>query len=145
MATKVTKTTNHSKTTALQYIRTIYLSLAATIGLICFVMGASGAIKLGLNIWLPVDDTYSYYSPYSNPCDQANVRIAEDGKSITTPRTPAEIADCEVKTKVSQEKQVKSQFNREISQSIALAAVGLPIWLLHFWLIQGDWKRRKED
>lgn len=144
MAVK-TQSKAHHGTTPLQYIRTIYLSLGAIIGLICFVMGASGAIKLVLNVWFPVDN-YSYYSPYQpTPCDQPNVQYAPDGKTSTSiARTPAEIADCEQKLSDSQDKQSKSEFNRQISESVALTVVGFPIWLLHFWLIQTDWKKRKQ-
>ena len=145
MATKTTST-NHPKNVALQYIRTIYLSLGAVIGLVCFVMGASGAIKLGLNVWFPVDNTYNYYSPYQpTPCSQPTINVDSNGKSVSTPHSAAEIADCEMKTKESQDKQAKSEFNRQVSESVALTIVGLPVWLFHFWLIQLDWKKRRED
>lgn len=134
------KTESSPKTTALQYIRTIYLSLGAIIGLVCFVMGASGAIKLTLNIWFPVDN-YAYYSPYSTPCSQPV--FSPDGKT-TTQHTPAEIADCEKQSAASQVKQQTSEFNRQLSESVALTLVGFPVWMLHFWLIQMDWRRRKQ-
>jgi hypothetical protein len=137
--------TNQPKSNALQYIRTIYLSLGAVIGLICFVIGASGAIKLGLNIWFPVDNFYNYYAPYqTTPCDSASVVTGMKGEIVsTTPRTKEEIADCEVKLKESQEKSSRNDFNRQVSESVALTLVGFPVWMLHFWLIQKDWKKRK--
>jgi len=139
------KSETHSKTTPLQYIRTIYLSLGAIIGLICFVMGASGAIKLVLNVWFPVDN-FSYYSPYQqSPCDTPNVQYDAKGlQTATTPRTKEEIADCEKKLQDSQDKQQKSEYNRQLSESVALTVVGLPVWLMHFWFIQLDWKKRKQ-
>ncbi len=139
------KAESNSRTTPLLYIRTIYLSLGAIIGLICFVIGASGAIKLVLNVWYPVDN-YSYYSPYQpSACDIPNAQYDLKGiQTASTPRTAAEIADCEQKLADSQEKQQKSEFNRQISESVALTIVGLPIWLFHFWLIQIDWKKRKQ-
>ena len=138
MATKKAELT--PRTTPLQYIRTIYLSLGAVIGLICFVMGASGAIKLALNIWFPVDN-YAYYSPYSSPCTQPS--YSADGKTAIQ-HTPAEIATCEKLSTESQVKQQTSEFNRQLSESVALTVVGFPVWMLHFWLIQMDWKKRKQ-
>jgi len=137
--------TSQPKNNALQYIRTIYLSLGAIIGLICFVIGASGAIKLGLNVWFPVDNFYNYYAPYqSTPCDQANLVTGMKGEVLSnTPRTKEEIAECEAKLEESQEKSSRNDFNRQVSESVALTLVGFPIWMLHFLLIQRDWKKRK--
>lgn len=130
--------TSANKTTALQYIRTIYLSIAAVIGLICFIIGASGAVKLGLNIWFPVDDSAYYATPYDrDPCAVTYV----DGKEIA--RLPGETAKCEADMEISRALMAKNNFNRELTQSLSLTLVGFPIWLLHFWLIQQDWKKRK--
>jgi len=143
MADKTTTVGSH--TTALQYIRTIYLSLGAIIGLICFVMGASGAVKLGLNYWYPVSSYVSYPTPYGgSPCEQPNVIGTPDGKTTSTAHTPAEIADCKKQMEIDQAKSDKNEYNRQIAESIALTLVGFPVWMLHFWLIQADWKRRKK-
>lgn len=133
------KSTSHP--TALQFIRTLYLSVAAGIGLVCFIIGASGAVKLVMNVWFPVNN-YIYYSPYEKPCDQPIYGV--DGKVTDQKRTPAEIADCEKRVEENNQLSQRNEFNREISQSVALTVVGLPVWLLHFWFIQQDWKRRKD-
>lgn len=128
------------KASALQYIRTIYLSLGAVIGLICFIMGASGAVKLALNHWFPSDDFY-YSAPYGQSICEMGI---PDVKGVNQKLSPEEVKTCEKRTEESQNRQNTSNFNREISQSVALTLVGFPIWLLHFWLMQEDWKRRKE-
>lgn len=128
------------KTTPLQYIRTIYLSLAAVIGLICFIMGASGAVKLGLNVWFPSDD-FGYYSPYGqSPCEMA----VPDAKGMQQKLSAEETAKCNSRDEENRKKQQVNNFNRQVAESVALTLVGFPIWLLHFLLIQADWKRRKE-
>ena len=100
------KSVNPGKTTALQYIRTIYLSLAAVIGLICFIMGASGAIKLALNHWFPVDN-YTYYAPYEqSPCET----VVVNGKQQN--RTPEEVAACKQQEEANRLKQNQNDFNR---------------------------------
>lgn len=130
--------TANNKTTALQYIRTIYLSIAAVIGLICFIIGASGSMKLVLNVWFPVDDIGYYSMPYDKtPCSVTYL----DGKEI--PRPAQEVAKCELETEKARKLMATSNFNRELTQSVSLTLVGFPIWLLHFWLIQQDWKKRK--
>ncbi len=138
-------TSPDQKPGALQYIRTIYLSLAAIIGLICFIMGASGAVKMVLNVWFPVDN-FTYYSlPYEKSgCEYT---YTADGKQQIA-RPPAEVERCVQETRQNQEAQQKLQqtndFNRQLSESVALTLVGFPVWLLHFWLIQLDWKRSKK-
>jgi hypothetical protein len=128
------------KSTALQYIRTIYLSLAAVIGLICFIFGATGAIKLGLNYWFPVDE-YIYFSA---PYERANCEIKWiDGKE--TRAGEEEIEKCVQQTRENNALMAKNNFNRELTQSVALLLVGFPVWFLHFWLIQRDWKRRSKN
>lgn len=136
---------NGSHTTAMQYIRTIYLSLGAIIGLVCFVMGASGAVKLGLNYWFPSSNYYSYPVPYGrSECEQPNVIATPDGKTSNVTHTPEEIAGCKKQLEVDQLKSERNDYNRQIAESIALTLVGLPVWMLHFWLIQADWKKRKK-
>lgn len=139
MAEKIKKTESTHKTSALQFIRTIYLSFAAIIGLITFVIGATGAVRLGLNNFFPVDETYNYYAPYSpSPCATKWV----DGKEAKP--TAEEMADCEKRNAESIKINVRNNYNRELRDAIAMTVVGFPVWLLHFWLIQMDWKRRKE-
>ena len=139
------KNTNIGATNcALQYIRTIYLSLGAVIGLICFVMGASGAVKLGLNYWFPSSNYFmSYPAPYNSPCEQPVVQYTPDGKaSSSTVHTKEEVDACKKQMEADQVKAEHNDFNRQIAESIALTAVGLPVWMLHFWLIQADWRRK---
>jgi hypothetical protein len=126
-----------AKTGALQYIRTIYLSIAAVIGLVCFIIGASGAVKLVLNVWFPVDDYVYYSSPYEK--SQCEVRWV-NGQEV--PSTPQEADRCEERVKENNKLMARNNFNRELTQSVSLTLVGFPVWLLHFWLIQQDWKRR---
>jgi hypothetical protein len=81
------------KTSALQFIRTIYLSLAALIGLTVFVIGAVSGINLFLsNVVFPVDTTTNYYySPYQKDgCEQETVYV--DGQTQFVEKTEAEIA-----------------------------------------------------
>jgi len=128
------------KSNALQYIRTIYLSLAAVIGLVCFIMGASGSIKLVLNIWLPTDE-FTYYAPYGqSSCDIGT----PDSKGVMVKLSAEDTVKCKAQEEENQKRQNQSNFNRQITESIALLTVGFPVWLLHFWLIQLDWKKRKE-
>ncbi len=130
----------HNKPTALQYIRTIYLSLAAIIGLICFIMGASGAVKLVLNVWFPVNNYFSYTMPYEK--SNCEYRWSPDGKQQIMVSTE-EAQKCELAMVKQQEIQQQNEFNRQISESVALTLVGFPVWLLHFWLIQLDWKKSR--
>jgi hypothetical protein len=91
------------KTSALQFIRTIYLSLAALIGLTVFVIGAVTGINLFLTkVVFPVDETVNYYySPYQKDgCEQETVYLPE-GRTQIIEKTEAEIAECRTKMKES--------------------------------------------
>jgi len=137
----VTARKKHDPITALQFIRMIYLSAAAIIGLILFVIGASSGIRLWLAHTVFPSDNYTYNISYnSSPCD---IKITPDGgKRIIT--NNQEIQNCKTKMKENNKKQAASSFNKQISNAIALIAVGLPVWLFHFWLMQFDRKRHKE-
>lgn len=84
-----------------------------------------------------------YYSmPYEkSPC---SYELSVDGKEQIAKPT-VEVQKCEremERTQIQQQKlQQKNEYNRQLSESVALTVVGFPIWLLHFWLIQLDWKR----
>jgi hypothetical protein len=128
---------NQDKHTALQYITTLYLCLAAVIGLICFIMGASTAVKLGLQKVLPYDETY-YFAPYDkSPCEVKFV----DGKDVKPSET--EVNECVKRMEEGQLKQSMNNFNRQLTESIALTVVGFPVWLLHFILLLPYIQRKK--
>ncbi|MGL5831050.1 MAG: hypothetical protein ACRCZE_02765 [Candidatus Altimarinota bacterium] len=134
------------KTSALQFIRTIYLSLAALIGLSVFVFGAVSGINLFLsNVVFPVDTTSNYYySPYQKDgCEQETVYV--DGQTQFIDKTEAEVAECRDKMAESQEIAAQNEFNRSIAMAIAMVLVGLPVWILHFLFMQADWKRTHEE
>lgn len=133
------------KTSALQFIRTIYLSLAALIGLSVFVIGAVTGINLFLTkVVFPVDETTNYYySPYQKDgCEQETVYL--EGQTQIIEKSEAEIAECRAKVKESMQINAKNSFNREIAMSIAMALVGLPVWILHFLFMQADWRKRND-
>jgi hypothetical protein len=134
------------KTSALQFIRTIYLSLAALIGLTVFVIGAVTGINLFLTkVVFPVDETVNYYySPYQKDgCEQETVYLPE-GRTQIIEKTEAEIAECRTKMKESQQITAQNNFNRDIAMAIAMVLVGLPVWILHFLFMQADWRKHND-
>ena len=135
---------NSSRNSALHYIRTIYLSLAAIIGLICFTIGAVGTIRVALNHWFAVDEMTAYYDTYNPYSESICERDFTNEQGNQEKPTLEQVKDCEEKTAKNELKQNQTNFNRQMSESISLIIAGFPIWLLHFYLIQSDWKRRKE-
>ncbi|MBD3270079.1 hypothetical protein GF376_00975 [Candidatus Peregrinibacteria bacterium] len=127
--------------TPLQYIRTIYLSLAALIGLVVFVIGTVGIINLTLeNFVFPIEDEYYPVYPKSGVCE--TYFNADTGEQDML--SESEQAECEEQQKENRRIQSKNSFNRQISNNIAMILVGLPIWLLHFFLLQADWRKLKK-
>jgi len=142
--TSTNKVAHQEKTSALQFIRTIYLSLAAVIGLVVFVIGTVGVIRTGLvNGVFNIDDTY-YYSPNEvSICDQPK-SYQKDPTSTPIYRTEEEVVTCKKELEENRIKQKDINFKRDISGSISLTVVGFPIWLFHWMVMQADWKRRKQ-
>jgi hypothetical protein len=68
----------------------------------------------------------------------------KEGKRLITPATQ-EIADCEKRQEQQNEQNSKNQIGEEFSISIAQLMVGLPVWLLHWGIIQKEYRKRKEE
>jgi hypothetical protein len=66
------------------------------------------------------------------------------GKRMITPTT-AEIAECETNTEKQKEQNKRNRIGQEFSIAIAQMAVGLPIWLFHWAIIQSEAKRKEEE
>ena len=131
------------KTSALQFIRTVYLSIAAIIGMVMFLIGASGGIRLVLNNYVWHTDQYINYYGYETGVCPKTRNMGIDGKTVVT-MTDEEVKDCERKTEEANKKNNEKQNKRELADSIALAVVGLPVWLFHFRVMQNDWKKRNQ-
>ncbi len=131
-------------------IRNVYLYLVAMIGLITLIFGAVGLIdNVMKNYVFQVDDTF-YYDPYSfggkgGACYQGYADPTDPtGMKMIMP-SEAEIADCEVKMEKQREQSRRNEMGRQFSIAIAQIAVGLPIWLFHWGVIQKEYRRKKEE
>lgn len=131
-------------------IRNVYLYLVAMIGLITLIFGAVGLIdNVMKNYVFQVDETF-YYDPYSfagrgGVCNQQYVDPKDPSGTTMLAPTEAEIADCEVNMEKQREQTRRNEMGRQFSIAIAQIAVGLPIWLFHWGVIQKEYRRKKED
>jgi hypothetical protein len=119
------------------------------IGLIVFVFGAVGIINTVFQNYVFQVDYDSYYpTTYpmvkSGTCGQAYTDYADTtGKTMIVP-TPADIAECEINTEKQKEQNKRNRIGQELSIALAQIAVGLPLWLFHWGIIQSEAKRREE-
>jgi hypothetical protein len=139
------KTSTHKK--SLRVIRNVYLYLVSMIGLIVFIFGAVGIINnVFQNYIFRVD--YDYYSdpfPQTGTCYMQYVDPTDrEGKRFITP-TPEQSAACEAKQEQQKEQNRRNRIGQEFSIAIAQMAVGLPIWLFHWGIIQKEYRRKEEE
>ncbi len=135
-----------------QVIRNIYLYMVAVIGLITFIFGAVGIINNLLQNYVFHVNDYAYApvpypgrfdscaQPYPAPPDFTDIKM--DVKRTVTP-TKTEIETCQKEQQKINEQNRWNNIGRELSVSIAQIAIGLPLWLFHWGIIQREHKRRQ--
>ncbi len=143
------KKNGHKNKGALRIIRNVYLYLVTLIGLITFIFGSVGIINNVLQRYVFQIDQTDYYSMAVYPgmrdqCSQPYVDpLDKEAKQMITPTTQ-EIEQCRVAEKEQNKRINNANFAREISISLAQIAIGLPIWLFHWGIIQKEYRRKEE-
>lgn len=105
-------------------LRLLYLYLFAFVGLLIVTIGSIRMVELGMKVLVFKDaDKYEMY-PTKDP----------DGAVIDL-----------VEQKRQQDRELVRQRQREFSGSLAMIAVGLPLYLYHWKTIQKEQASAKED
>lgn len=107
-------------------IRRIYLYLFAFIGLVLITIGCVRLVGLGLKTYIFKEADIYYNYPMAKP-----VPTQEGG--VTAVREPSE-----EEVKAFEEKQRKSNRQREAAESIAFIFVGVPLYFYHWRVIKRD-------
>ena len=133
----------------MRVIRNVYLYLVAMIGLIVLIIGAVGIINNIFQNYIFRVDYENYYTepvPYkTGTCYSQYPDLTDsEGKRLVAP-TAEESAACEKRQEVQKEQNRRNRIGTEFSIGIAQIAVGLPIWLFHWGIIQKEYKRKEED
>ncbi len=142
--TKVIETVSKSSRASL--IRNVYLYLVSIVGLITFVVGGVGMIDNVLQnyVFHVSGDIYLEAYPYRNGiCAQPFPSPVGDEKNLITPTTQ-EIETCLQAQKDQQLQNQKNMVARQFSTSIAQIAIGLPLWIFHWMLIEKDDRKKKK-
>lgn len=102
-------------------VRLIYLYLFSFVGLLTVVIGSVRLVDLGLKVFVfPEADRYEFTSP-------------------KIPGEPNPINEEEMKQQAARDQTRNRQ--RDLSNSIAMIAVGLPLYLYHWKTIQKENKK----
>jgi hypothetical protein len=134
-------------TKSMRIIRNVYLYLVAMIGLIVFIIGCVSVIdNIFKNFVFKVDYNISYETyPRLGTCYQPYVDLTDkEGKKTINPTTQ-DTADCLQRQEEINEQSRRNQIGSDFSIAIAQLAVGLPVWLLHWGIIQKEYRRKKEE
>jgi hypothetical protein len=104
-------------------VRLIYLYLFSFVGLLTVVIGSVRLVDLGLKVFVfPDADRYEFTSP-------------------KIPGEPSPVNEEEMKMQAARDQTRNRQ--RDLSNSIAMIAVGLPLYLYHWKTIQKENKSKK--
>lgn len=109
-------------------IRRIYLYLFAFIGLVLITIGCVRLVGLGLKTYIFKEADIYYNYPMAKP-----VPISETETTTVAVREPSE-----EEVKAFEEKQRKSNRQREAAEAIAFILVGVPLYLYHWRVIKRD-------
>ncbi len=115
-------------------IRRIYLYLFAFIGLVLITIGCVRLVGLGLKTYIFKEADIYYNYPMAKPAPipaDSTGSLQEAG--TTTAREPSE-----KEVKAFEEKQRRSNRQREAAESIAMIIVGLPLYFYHWRVIRRD-------
>lgn len=106
-------------------IRLIYLYLFSVVGLIVTVIGSVRLVDLALKVWVfHGADRYEFY---------AGPRTASpEGEKFDF-----------IEQQVIQDRETIRQRQRQLSEAIAMIAVGLPLYLYHWKTVQKEYRENK--
>lgn len=103
-------------------VRLIYLYLFSFVGLLTVVIGSVQLVNLGLKVFVfPESDRYDYTAP------------AIPGEKVAT--QDAQLINAQAARDQTRNRQ------RDLSNSVAMIAVGLPLYLYHWKTIQKENKK----
>lgn len=105
-------------------IRLLYLYLFSFIGLLIAVIGSIQIVDLGIKVYV-----FKGADKYDNPIVS---KIDPSGKEVFLTDKEKE------EQKVLQEEETKRQRQRQISNSLAMLIIGLPLYKYHWGLIKKD-------
>jgi len=104
-------------------VRLIYLYLFSFVGLLTVVIGSVRLVDLGLKVFVfPEADRYEYTAP-------------------KIPGEPAPVNETEMREQAARDQTRNRQ--RDLSNSVAMIAVGLPLYLYHWKTIQKENRKTK--
>lgn len=103
-------------------IRLLYLYLFAFVGLLTTIIGSVQLVDLGLKSYVFKVSEYTYYPETA----------AVDGKPTLSTK----------ETKERNEKEQTDQRKRQLSTSLAMIAVGAPVYLYHWKTIKKESKNK---
>ena len=109
-------------------IRRIYLYLFAFLGLVLITIGCVRLVGLGLKTYIFKEADIYYNYPMAKPA-----RTPEAGTTNVTAGEPSE-----EEIRAFEEKQRKSNRQREAAESIAFVLVGVPLYFYHWRVIKKD-------
>ena len=129
-------------------IRNIYLYLVALVGLVVFIIGSVGIINLVFKnyVFRVADYVYESAAPgLKGPCnipypDSYPQSSDIKARPLIMP-SEEEVKLCKQGMLEQQRLQQQNQIGRDFSIAIAQILIGLPLWLIHWRIIQKEYHK----
>lgn len=135
------------------WIRTVYLYLMTTVGIVVFIIGAVTILNLLLKIFIFTNADEDYYQPamprelYLEPGFNQVEAIKECEELTESDKEQIRLWLADYKKVLTDENGVdrkRAQRERDAARALAMVLVGLPVWLYHWSVIKRD-KRKEEE
>lgn len=122
------------KTDKIALIRTIYLYLVAFVSLMMITISVSDAVNVGIRTWIfPGSDRYFI------DCPMEPIPLKTVNSEASQPVDPAIRCD---NMRKNEELQQSFQRQRDLTRDISMLVVAIPLFALHWVLIQKERKQK---
>ncbi len=136
-------------------IRTIYLYLFALVGLFVLIFGFIGLIRLALTTWVfPEAGNFYYEKAVPLPVGKEGADLVADLENCEENCDLSEqdketlsqwLADYRAQGEIDNEKQIRSDRQRQLANYLAMIIVGFPVYFYHWLIIKRETKRSNSN
>ena len=124
----------------LKNIRNVYLYLVSLVGIVLVMIGAIMLINTGIDYWiLGPENASSDFRWKVQECGNTKWIPTPDGQTgSSAEKTDEEIEKCIETTKKLAKEAGIVEIKQDISWSVAMLIVALPVWMYHWRTVQKD-------
>lgn len=134
-----------TKSPRLKNIRNVYLYLVSLVGMVLVLIGGIMLINTGIDYWIlgPENVSSDFRWRVQECSNEKWIASPNDKEGRSVERTDKEIEKCVTNTKKLAKEAGIVEIKQDISWSVAMLIVALPVWLYHWRTVQKDHMQRR--